>query len=172
MAKRLPDPKRWEYVRVHSGLHGRGLFAAVDMPKGQRVMEYLGERVGKKESERRTEAQWAKGHVTVFTLNKRVDLDGSPAWNRARLANHSCDPNCESQNDRGRRIWIVARRSVKAGEELTYDYHFDFVDPPPLCLCGAARCRGFIVGPHHVRRLKAWLKRENLPTPAGLLPRR
>lgn len=168
----LADPVKWEYVTVSSSrLHGRGLFAARDFAKGQRIMEYRGTKVTKAEGERRTERQWARRRVYVFTLNKRFDLDGSPAWNLARLANHSCEPNCESQDDRGRRIWIVAKKAIKAGDELTYDYHFDFVDPPPQCLCGAPLCRGYIVGPHHTRRLKAWIVRQGLPLPAGLQPK-
>ena len=172
MPEALPPPKEWEYVRVgQSGVHGRGLFAARDLPKGTYVMEYRGEKVGKKEGERRTQEQWDEGRLYMFTLSKRWDIDGSPEWNLARLANTSCDPNTESHNERGRRIWIVARRDIRAGEEITYDYNFDFVEPPPVCRCGAARCRGYLVGRHDVPKLRRWLKREGLPVPAGAQPR-
>ncbi|HEX2066291.1 MAG TPA: SET domain-containing protein [Candidatus Thermoplasmatota archaeon] len=155
----LPPPKDWEYVEVRrSGVHGRGLFAARDLPKGTYVMEYRGERVPKKEGTRRTEAQWEKGRVYTFELSRRFDIDGSPSWNLARLANFSCDPNCESQNERGRKVWIVALRDIRKGQEITYDYNFSFVDPPPRCRCGSRRCRGYIVGEAGVPELVAWLR--------------
>ncbi|MHB1262226.1 MAG: SET domain-containing protein [Thermoplasmatota archaeon] len=161
MAKPLPQPEGWEYVRVsRSKLHGRGLFATRDLPKGTCVMEYKGERVSKKEGNRRTDAQWAKGRVYTFELSTRVDLDGSVRSNLARLANFSCDPNCESENEGGYHIWIKALRDIKAGEEITYDYNFPLVEPPPVCLCGAKTCRGYIVGSDHVKELKAWLAKQ------------
>ncbi|MEA3189833.1 MAG: uncharacterized protein QOD77_415 [Thermoplasmata archaeon] len=161
------------HVKVgRSRLHGRGLFAARDFRKGDRVMEYGGEKVGKREGTVRTEAQWKKGRVYTFELNKRWDIDGSPKWNVARLANYSCDPNCESENDHGRRIWIVAKRPIKEGDEITYDYNFSFVDPPPVCQCGSPKCRGYIVGEAYLKDLRAWLKRKGLPGGPGLKRRR
>src|SRR5207302_4730511 len=83
----LPHPEDWEYVTVRrSGVHGRGLFAARDLPKGTYVMEYRGEKLPKREGSKRTDAQWAKGRVYTFELSKRFDIDGSPGWNLARLA--------------------------------------------------------------------------------------
>ena len=66
-------------------------------------------------------------------------------WNTARLINHSCDANCESDTIRGH-IWIKARRDIAAGEELAYDYGFDLAnwrDHP--CRCGTKKCVGYIV---------------------------
>jgi SET domain-containing protein len=155
----LPLPDASEYVQVRrSGVHGRGLFAARDLPKGTHIIEYRGERVPKREGSRRTDAQWETGRVYTFELSRRFDLDGSPDWNVARLANFSCDPNAESQNERGRKIWIVATRDIRKGQEITYDYNFSFVDPPPACRCGTRRCRGYIVGSGHAMELVEWLK--------------
>jgi uncharacterized protein len=166
VAKSLPDPKGWEYIRVgKSGVHGRGLFAAQDLPKGTRVMQYRGERVTKKEGNRRTDEQWAKGRVYTFELSRRFDLDGNVRSNHARLANFSCDPNCESENEGGRRIWVVALRDIREGEEITYDYNFPLVEPPPVCKCGAASCRGYIVGSDHVQDLKDYLAKQSAHKP-------
>ena len=44
---------------------------------------------------------------------------------RLRLINHSCDPNCEVTGT-GLKIWIYAIRDIKKGEELSYDYGFNF----------------------------------------------
>jgi uncharacterized protein len=171
--KPLPQPDGWEYVRVgRSKLHGRGLFATRAMPKGTIVMEYLGERVSKKEGNRRTDVQWAQGQVYTFELSNRVDLDGSVESNIARLANFSCDPNCESENEAGRHIWIKALRDIKAGEEITYDYNFPLVEPPPVCKCGAKTCRGYIVGSDHAKELKAWIAKQKEHKPERQAKRR
>jgi len=100
------------------------------------------------------------GCVYIFELNKRHDLDGDVAWNTARLINHSCEPNCESQKARGR-IWIVATRDIAAGEELSYDYGFgleNWRDHP--CRCGAAACAGYIVTKTQRWRVRRALKAE------------
>ena len=140
----------WCEVRG-SDIHGRGVYAAKLIPKGQKVIEYIGELVDKKESDRRSRRQIRRsagagdGAVYIFTLSKRWDIDGNVPWNTARLINHSCDPNCEAWIE-GRRIFIHAKRQIAEGEELTYDYGFDvdcFEEHP--CRCGAERCVGFIV---------------------------
>ena len=123
-------------------------------------MRYLGERVPKREGDRRTDEQWAKGRVYTFELSRRFDLDGDVPENRARLANFSCDPNAESYNEDSRRIWIQAMRDIEEGEEITYDYCFPFMDPPPVCRCGSPKCRGYIVGDDHVAELDEWKERK------------
>lgn len=167
----LPRPSGREYVKVYrSGLHGRGLFAARFLPKGTPIVEYRGEKVGKREGQRRAAIQEARGRTYVFTLNDRYDLDGSPQWNTARLANASCDPNAESLYERGR-IWIYATRDIAAGEEITYDYHFDFDGDPKPCLCGSSDCIGYLVSGRQLRRLCNWLQKEGRPVPPGLTKR-
>ena len=147
-----------------SGLHGYGLFARDFIPQDSEIIEYVGERItkavarGREDRRRARLAAGGNGCVYVFELNQRHDLDGEVSWNPARRINHSCAPNCESQQARGR-IWIVARRDIAPGEELTYDYGFPFSewrDHP--CRCGAAGCVGSIVNPGQrwrVRRLRA-----------------
>jgi SET domain-containing protein len=137
--------------RGRSPIHGRGLYARCDIPEGTRIIEYVGEKITKAESDRRDERRRARqeqgedGCVYFFELNARYDIDGEVGWNTARFINHACEPNCEPQNLRGH-IWIVALRDIPAGEELRYDYGFDFEnwrDHP--CRCGAKDCVGFIV---------------------------
>jgi len=140
----------WCEVRG-SEIHGRGVYAAKPIPKGQKIIEYIGELVDKRESDRRGQRQIRRaagggdGAVYIFTLSKRWDIDGNVPWNTARLINHSCAPNCQAWIE-GRRIFIHAKRAIAAGEELTYDYGFDvdcFEEHP--CRCGADGCVGFIV---------------------------
>lgn len=135
-----------------SEIHGRGVYATTFIPKEERIIEYVGEWIDKKESDRRGRSQHAKSLKTgdaavyIFTLSRNYDLDGNVPWNTARLINHSCDPNCEAWIE-GRRIFIHALRDIQPGEELTFDYGFDvdcYEDHP--CRCGMPGCVGYIVG--------------------------
>jgi len=134
-----------------SEIHGRGVYATRFIAKEERIIEYVGELINKKESERRGNALHAKSLKTggaavyIFTLTKNYDLDGNVPWNTARLINHSCDPNCEAWVE-GRRIFIHALRDIQPGEELSFDYGFDvdcYADHP--CRCGKDACVGYIV---------------------------
>ena len=150
-----------EHLKIRkSKIHGRGMFTTVEIPKGERVIEYVGDKITKKESNRRAEVQLRRaaksgtGSVYIFTLNQRYDIDGNVNYNRARLINHSCKPNCEVDIIRGR-IWIISKRKIKEAEELSFDYGFDldsFEDHP--CTCGASNCVGYIVSKNSWRTLK------------------
>ena len=83
-----------------------------------------------------THFAWQVGDdLFVGPLTKEdVFKDCSYFWN------HSCDPNCWFATDNT----ITARRFIKKGEELTFDYgttdsHFVSVSQ---CLCGTKLCRG------------------------------
>lgn len=149
-----------------SSIHNTGLFAATDIPKDEFVIQYLGERITKKESTRRGLDQHDKslcedvGSVYIFELDEEYDLDGNFDWNISRLANHSCSPNCEAQNADGE-IWFVALRDIKEGEELTFDYGYaleHWEDHP--CLCGSDNCAGYIVRTEDRGGLKKILKKK------------
>lgn len=101
-------------VCVKRSSAGLGLFAAEDIPRGKTIIEYVGRRIPAKDGD-------FLNNRYVFSVNTRWDIDGSPRWNTARYINHSCRPNCEAVERRGR-IFIVSRRAIKAGEELSYDY--------------------------------------------------
>jgi SET domain-containing protein len=91
---------------------GLGLFAKKEFKKGETVIEYIGNRVlVSSDIENRY----------IFNVNKKWDIDGSPRWNTARYINHSCRPNCEAIN-RQDRIFIVAKKKIAIGEEITYHY--------------------------------------------------
>lgn len=171
MADPLPHPHGKEYVKVRrSKTHGRGLFAACSIPEGTRIIEYTGEKVTRGEGNRRAIKQWDNGRLYIFRLNQRYDLDGSPRYNTARLANTSCDPNARSDVIRGH-VWIIAERDIEAGEEITYDYHFDFDDDPAECLCGSPECIGYLVSGGQLKELRDWLRKEKRPIPPGLTKR-
>ena len=133
-----------------SPIHGLGGFAKAAIGKGTRIVEYVGERISKSESLRRCE----QNNEYIFSLNEEQDLDGKVAWNLARLFNHSCAPNCDADLEDGR-IWIVATRDIRAGEEITFNYGYDLVDYRGYpCHCGSPNCVGYIVAEEffeHVR---------------------
>lgn len=137
-----------------SGIHGRGLFARRDIPAGTRVVEYVGELISKVESARRCES----GNEYVFTFDETWDIDGDVDWNLARLSNHSCEPNCEALFEE-ERIWLVAARGIRAGEEVTFNYGYDLEDyHEHPCRCGSSTCVGYMVAEEWVgdmRRLEA-----------------
>ncbi|MBF0533277.1 MAG: SET domain-containing protein-lysine N-methyltransferase [Candidatus Omnitrophica bacterium] len=144
-----------------SAIHNQGIFAAADIPRGARIIEYIGRKITKAQSVRLADLflEKAKGNqdhgaVYIFELNKRHDLDGAVPENTARYINHSCHPNCEAQIIRGH-IWIISRRKIKAGEELTYNYGYD-VDhyEDHTCHCGAPNCVGYIVARAQWQKLK------------------
>ena len=170
-----------EFILVRKGgIHGTGVFARNFIPKGTKILEYVGEKITKSEAYDRIdkiEKKALKNKVPpvlyVFELNKRYDIDGDVPWNTAKWINHSCNPNCETEDDNGR-VWIMATKNINAGEELTYDYgfYFDpecFKDSP--CKCGSKECIGYIVKKEHWNRLKRHLdkiqaeKREIKNTP-------
>jgi SET domain-containing protein len=124
-----------------SGIHGTGGFASLPIPKGTRIIEYVGEKIDKRESLRRCEAN----NQYIISLSADWDLDGDFQWNLARLLNHSCAPNCEAEK-LGEQIWITAIRDIAAGEELTFNYGFDLEQYREYpCNCGSPNCIGFIV---------------------------
>ena len=128
-----------------SPIHGTGGFARVDLRRGKRIIEYVGHRLTKAEGQ----VELDKGNAYIFIRDELIDVDGSVEWNPARFLNHSCEPNCESGIVRGH-IWLYARRAIKAGEELTYNYGYgsaDYQDYP--CHCGASTCVGYMVAEKH-----------------------
>ena len=128
-------------VRVGpSRIAGQGLFAAQDIPKGTRIMQYIGEKISSRERARRL----AAGNAYIFHLTYRYAIDGQTLENTARYINHSCDPNCEAVVTK-RTIWIVALRDIQAGEELSYNY--GLTARQYRCRCGAKNCCGYILDP-------------------------
>jgi len=144
-----------------SRIHSAGLFAKKDIPKGARIIEYVGEKVTKAESDRRANIPLEKnkkngefGAVFIFILNKRDDIDGNVSYNTARFINHSCDPNCETEIIRGH-IWVIALRNIKKGKEIAYNYNYDIEDyEDHKCRCGSRRCVGYIMDEDYWPRLK------------------
>jgi SET domain-containing protein len=137
-----------------SSIHGLGGFALVDIRAGARIIEYVGEKISKRESLVRCEAN----NEFIFCLDELFDLDGNVGWNPAKYLNHSCAPNAAAECDQGA-IWIVAQRDIRAGEEVTFNYGYaleDWREHP--CQCGSSACVGYMVDVGYfplIRRLTA-----------------
>jgi len=124
-----------------SSIHGTGVYATHPIKKGERIVEYVGQKIPTAEGTRREKL--TPGHTFIFILNDEWDIDGNVGGNDSKFINHSCNPNAEIEYDNDR-IWIVAAKDIAAGEELTYDYAFDVDEPPAKCVCGSTNCRGYI----------------------------
>ena len=150
-----PDLTTSELIEVRrSNVHGLGVFAAQRIPKGTRIIEYVGERVSHDEADRRYEEKDANdSHTFLFIVDSKTVIDAGVDGNDARFFNHSCDPNCESTVEK-RRVYIEAVRDIESGAELTYDYQIQREDDDPqnidevfACRCGFPQCRGTMLWP-------------------------
>jgi SET domain-containing protein len=134
----------------NSKIHGRGVYAARKFEAGERIIEYRGERISWKEADRRPPSDPDDpNHTFFFSLSDgKTVIDAAVRGNAARWINHSCEPNCETEEEDGR-VFIEALRKIRAGEELNYDYGriIDERITPTLkkqheCRCGSKNCRG------------------------------
>ena len=159
-------PRHLYIYKKKSSIHGWGIFAKTNIPAGTRIIEYVGEKITKAEAERRgpqlikySKKHHQAGAVYIFELNKKYDIDGHVEYNTAKYINHSCTPNCEVDIIRGR-IWIVALRGIKRGEEISYNYGYDLetYEEHPCC-CKSLECPGFITAEENWPQLKKILNK-------------
>ena len=137
-----------------SGVHGKGVFALQDLAEGETLIEYVGEVISWDEAQdRHPHDPKDPNHTFYFHVNEDRVIDALFGGNSSRWINHSCNPNCEADEDNDR-IFIKAIRNIKAGEELNYDYGL-IIDEPYTkklkaeypCWCGSANCRGTLLSP-------------------------
>ena len=140
-----------------SSIHAAGCYTTSPIGKGVKVVEYTGPRISK----RQADARFKDSKITyLFGIG-----DGSTVINGFGMAmyiNHSCDPNCETEEEDGR-VWIMSLRSIAPGEELTYDYNlYDGDEDEARCYCGASTCRKTMYSPEEIARRKRAAKRKAL----------
>ena len=119
-------------LRVGRSKTGLGLYAETDIPKGACIIEYTGVQLSKEQEEK-------SNSKYLFEINARKTIDGAPRWNTARYINHSCRPNCEP-NIHKARVYIHAKRKIKAGEELNYDYGKNYFNEYLKEICACPKC--------------------------------
>ncbi len=152
-----------------SKTHGKGVFSTSIIPKNTRVIEYIGEKISKKEGDSRSEKRIKRylnsnktGSVYIFELNSRYDIDGSTLRNKARYINHSCNPNCEVEIINNR-IWIKSIKKINIGDELSYDYGYEFDKDDykdHICKCGHKKCIGYIISSDDWPKYKRFISRK------------
>jgi uncharacterized protein len=117
-------------------------------------VEYEGERITDKQAAKRPPADPDNPyHTFYFSLENGKMIDGADKGGDARWINHSCEPNCEAHEEKGR-VFIYALRDIRRGEELNYDYgltlpgrHTPAVKRAYGCRCGSSHCRGTMLAP-------------------------
>lgn len=155
-------PTEPPFVIRKSLIQGWGAFATRRIRKGQRVIQYIGERISHEEAENRYDEDAMETPTTyLFTVDEDTVIDASRWGNRAKYINHSCAPNCETVNEDGR-IYVEALKNIQPGVELTYDYHLECDGPYGAewrkryaCRCGARICRGTLLRPPKRKRGRA-----------------
>jgi uncharacterized protein len=138
-----------------SAIHAAGCYTTAPIRKGTQVVEYTGPRITKDEADEKYQDSPTTYLFGVGDGSTVIDGHGT-----AMFINHSCDPNCETEEIDGK-VWIIATRNIGAGEELTYDYNlYDGDEDDAACNCGASNCRKSMYSPEELRRRvrAAWKK--------------
>ena len=143
------------YTVRRSAIQGRGVFATRTIRRGERIIEYKGQRVSWDVAMERPDSDPDDpAHTFLFELDDGRVIDARVRGNAARWINHSCAPNCETCEDDDGRVYIEAKRAIKPGDELSYDYKL-IVDgkltkkerASYTCRCGKPQCRGSLLDP-------------------------
>ena len=143
------------YVVRRSPIHGRGVFAARTIARGEAIIEYRGRRISMEAAEALPDSDPGNPyHTFLFELDDGRVIDAGVRGNAARWINHSCTPNCVPYEDDRGRVMITARRTIHPGEELSYDYRLNVEGRRTKkllaayrCRCGAPHCRGSMLDP-------------------------
>ena len=148
------QPRRRLPVRP-PGVHGKGVFAVVDLAAGEALIEHTGEVISWDEALRRHPHDPVQpNHTFYFHIDDGHVIDGGQGGNSSRWINHSCAPNCEAEEDARKRVFIHALRDIAAGEELFFDYglvvdgrYTARLKAEYACHCGSPNCRGTMLAP-------------------------
>ena len=138
-----------------SAIHAAGCYTTTPIRKGARVAEYTGYPMRKQDADTCYE-----GAIVTYLFglgDGSMVIDGH---SMAMFINHSCRPNCETEEIDGR-VWVRALRNIAAGEEITYDYSlYDGGEDEARCNCGAKKCRGTMYSSEEVKTRRARVKRD------------
>jgi len=130
-----------------SAIHAAGVFTLEPIRKGTLIVEYTGTRMKHDDAD---ELYARRPYTYLFGVG-----DGSyvvDGFSMAMYLNHSCDPNCETEEDEDEHVWIRAMRDIAAGEELVYDYFLYDGEGDAPCTCGAEGCRGTMYSHKELRK--------------------
>ncbi|XP_029450516.1 histone-lysine N-methyltransferase 2D isoform X3 [Rhinatrema bivittatum] len=145
--RRLKTEWKNNVYLARSRIQGLGLYASKDIEKHTMVIEYIGTIIRNEVANRREKIYEEQNRgIYMFRINNEHVIDATLTGGPARYINHSCAPNCVAEVvtfDKEDKIIIISSRRIPKGEELTYDYQFDFEDDQHKipCHCGAWNCR-------------------------------
>ncbi len=126
-----------------SSVEGLGVFAGRDYQAGEHIRQVNIVREVTAETPIHEDAGERIDHCSY--PSGKVVLWGYPD----RHVNHSCDPNAYAleEGDGSEVVFIVARRPIRGGDEITFDYNVNLSGGSSWpCHCGAGRCRGETIG--------------------------
>ena len=116
-----------------SEIHGKGVFAARKIKKGEVVLRWD------------TSHEVTPEQVKGMTKNEKryvTYMDGKHILMQEpeRYVNHSCDANTTAKNH-----CDIAKRDIEKDEEITADYSEECEpDLRMKCNCGSRKCRGLV----------------------------
>ncbi|CAF3790913.1 unnamed protein product [Rotaria sp. Silwood1] len=144
--RKLKTEWRQNIYLAKSRIQGLGLFAARNLEKHSMIIEYIGELIRNEVANKREKLyeQQNRG-IYMFRLDDDYVIDATVSGCLARYINHSCEPNAITevvQIEKDNKIIIITNRRILKGEEIMYDYKFNFEEDSKIpCLCGAVNCR-------------------------------
>ena len=102
------------YIVRRSSIHGRGVFAAMEIPRGMRIVEYKGKRTSWDDALARPDSDPDDpAHTFLFEIDDGRVIDARVRGNAARWINHSCAPNCVTHEYGAGRVFIEAKRRIR-----------------------------------------------------------
>ena len=113
---------------------GRGVFAALLIQAGERVLIFSGPKMERSQLKTQEDLE----HSLLIEPGVYI----GPSGGEDDYINHSCDPNTVLIG----RQTLVATRNIVLGEEITVDYDTLWLEPgwSMKCACGTAICRGLV----------------------------
>lgn len=123
-----------------SDIEGVGIFAGRPFRAGERIRRITVVREVTAAAPLREDLGERPDHCAY--PNGKIVLYGPPD----SYTNHSCDPNAYELHEPDA-TYLVARRQIEAGDEITCDYNVNIVNGTAWpCRCGAIRCQGLVRG--------------------------
>jgi uncharacterized protein len=146
-----------------SQIHESGCYTTTPIAEGTFIVEYTGPRITTDEANDRYQNS-ERTYLFGLDCGTHV-IDGNGI---AAFINHSCDPNCETDEVSGQ-VWIIACRDIAPGEELVYDYNLYDGEPDDesRCLCRTPSCRGTMYSEEEIERRKKLTNAESSIAPVA-----
>lgn len=118
------------FLKVDKSLvHGKGLFANTSFKEGDIIVQITGEVIDSEECERREDEE---NNVYIFYKNDNEFIDVSNN-SYLKYINHSCNYNCDVDEDDNGNLILYAASSIETGDELTI--HYGYEDIYEYCAC-------------------------------------